>query len=73
MRKFRTACGGVITISPKAEDHLVAHPEVRGLLLEAIGRVALPRDGAFLSTEVEMGRIVGRSDRHNGLFYTRRG
>jgi hypothetical protein len=40
---------------------LVAHPEVRGLLLEAIGRVVLPRDGAFLSTEVEMGRIVGRS------------
>lgn len=63
MRKFKTACGGVIVIPRKAEDHLVAHPEVRNLLSEAIGRVALPRNGngAFLSTEVEMGRVVGLS------------
>lgn len=61
MRKFKTACGGIIVVPRKAEDHLVAHPEVRDLLPKAIGRMTLPRDGTFLSTEVEMGRIVGRS------------
>lgn len=61
MRKFWTADGGMIIIPPKAENHLVAHPEVRDFLPEAIGRVMLPSDGAFLSTEVEMGRVVGRS------------
>lgn len=61
MRKFQTACGGVIVIPQKAENHLVAHPEVRDLLPEAIGLVVLPSGGAFLSTEVEMGRVVGKS------------
>lgn len=61
MREFKAACGGRVIVPRKAENHLVAHPEVRNLLPEAIGRVKLPRDGAFLSAEVEMGRVVGRS------------
>ena len=61
MRNFQTTCGGTIVVPRKAEDHLRAHPEVDLLLPEAIARVRLPRDGAFLSAEVEMGRIVGRS------------
>lgn len=61
MRKFRTADGGTIMVPSKAEDHLRAHPEVAGLLPEAAALVRLPRDGSFLSTKVEMGRIVGRS------------
>jgi len=61
MRKFKTADGGTILVSPKAEDHLRAHPEVDGILGEAIAKVRLPQDGAFLSEEVEMERIVGRS------------
>lgn len=63
MRKFRTACGGVIVIPQKAEGHLRAHPEVTNVLPEAIALVRLPLDGAFLSTEVEMGRTVGRDGR----------
>lgn len=61
MREFKTACGGLIIVPRKAEDHLVAHPEVRDLMPEAIGRVLLPRNGAFLSAEVETERIIGRS------------
>ena len=61
MRKFKTFCGGTIVVPRKAEDHLLAHPEVDLLLPEAIARVRLPQDGAFLSAEVEIGRIVGRS------------
>ncbi len=63
MSAFKTACGGTIIVLRKAKGHLVAHPEVLNLLPEAIGKVVLPQDGAFLSTEVEMGRIVGRSGR----------
>jgi hypothetical protein len=63
MAESTTACGGIILILPKAQEHLRAHPEVEALLPEAIGRVILPRDGSFLSTEVEMGRIVGLSGR----------
>lgn len=61
MRKFRTACGGTVIVPRKAEDHLRAHPEVEELLAEAVAKLRLPRDGAFLSAEVEMGRVVGRS------------
>lgn len=61
MRNFKTACGGTIVLPRKAEDHLRAHPEVDLLLPEAIARVRLPHDGAFLSAEVEIGRVVGRS------------
>lgn len=61
MKAYKTACGGMIVVPPKAEDHLRAHPEVLALLPEAIGRVELPKDGSFLATEVEMERVVGRS------------
>ena len=61
MRKFKTFCGGAIVVPRKAEDHLRAHPNVDLLLPEAIARVRLPRDGAFLSAEVEMRRVVGKS------------
>ena len=61
MHKFKTACGGTIVVPRKTEDHLRAHPEVEGLLSEAIAKVRLPQGGAFLSVEVEMGRIIGRS------------
>ncbi len=61
MREFKTACGGRIIVPQKAEDHLRAHPEVEELLTEAVALVRLPRDSAFLSAEVELGRIVGRS------------
>jgi len=61
MRKFKTFCGGTIVVPRKAEDHLRAHPNVDLLMPEAIARVQLPRNGAFLSAEVEIGRVVGRS------------
>jgi hypothetical protein len=58
-KKYRTACGGYILISPKSEDHLKAHPEVTEILPEAIGRIKLPSSG-LLSTEVELGRVIGK-------------
>lgn len=61
MRNFKTACGGHIIVPRKVEYHLVAHPEVRELMPEAIGRMFLPRNGGFLSAEVEMERIIGWS------------
>ena len=61
MREFKTACGGRVIVPQKAENHLRAHPEVEGILAEAIALVRLPRDDAFLSAEVEMERIIGRS------------
>jgi hypothetical protein len=61
MRKFKTFCGGTIVVPHKVEGHLRAHPNMDLLLPEAIARVRLPHDGAFLSAEVEMGRVVGRS------------
>jgi len=61
MRMFRTACGGTIVVPAKAEDHLRAHPEVEGVLAEAVAKVRLPQNGAFLSAEIEMGRVVGKS------------
>jgi hypothetical protein len=61
MRKFKTFCGGTIVVPRKAEDHLRAHPNVDLLMPESIARVQLPRNGAFLSAEVEIGRVVGRS------------
>jgi hypothetical protein len=61
-RKHITACGGFILIPQKAEDHLQAHPEVWKILPEAIGRIKLPSTD-FLSTEVEMGRVIGKITR----------
>jgi hypothetical protein len=63
MHKFKTVCGGTIVVPRKAEDHLVAHPNVHDLLREAVALVRLPHAGAFLSAEVEMGRVVGLSGR----------
>ena len=60
--KYRTACGGFILISQKAEDHLKAHPEVREIIHEAIGQIKLPSTG-LLSTEVELGRVIGKKTR----------
>lgn len=51
---------GTMVIPQTAKDHLQAHPEVLGLLPEALGRLDLPQ-GAFLVAGIEMGRIVGRS------------
>ena len=59
MKKYVTACGGTIVVPCKAEEHLRAHPEVREILAEAIGKVSLPSSGEFLATEVNMGRVVG--------------
>ena len=59
--EFKTACGGMILVPPKAQEHLRAHPEVGKLLAEAIGQLLLPPRGKFLAVEVEMGRVVGRS------------
>ncbi|MBI3952719.1 MAG: hypothetical protein HY336_02060 [Candidatus Doudnabacteria bacterium] len=58
---YKTACGGTIVVPPKTQEHLRAHPEVEGVLAEAIGRLTLPEGGAFCATEIEMGRVVGRS------------
>ena len=49
-------------IPPKAAAHLIAHPEVKLVLPEAIRKTTLPENG-FLSAEVEMGRIVGKESK----------
>lgn len=59
--EYKTACGGTIVVPSKAQEHLRVHPEVHGLLQEAVGRLALPEDGRFLAVAVEMGRVVGKS------------
>jgi len=61
-RKFTTACGGFINISPKSENHLQAHPDVNKFLPEAICRVVLPSSG-FMSAEVEFDRFIGKTSR----------
>ena len=58
---YDAADGGSIVVLPHAQVHLSAHPDVVGLLAEAIGRITLPRHGAFVEIAVEMGRVVGRS------------
>lgn len=42
---LRTACGGTLTILPKAQEHLRAHPDVLDFLPEAIARITLPKTG----------------------------
>jgi len=61
--RFITKCGKTIVVPQKALSHLKAHPEVGSILPEIIRRITLPLDSSFLSTEVEMERIVGRSGR----------
>jgi len=60
---MNTKCGGRILVTRGAEKHLEAHPEVSSLLAEACGRIDLPDNGSFLSTEVEMERVVGKAGR----------
>ena len=60
--EFSTGCGGIIMVPFSAQEHLRAHPEVSELLAEAIGRLSLPSGGQFLAIEVEMGRVIGRSN-----------
>lgn len=59
-QQLRTACGGRLLISRKAIEHLRAHPEVATILPEAVGQIVLP-SGGFMSAEVDIGRVVGRS------------
>ena len=58
---YRTKCGGVLVLPPKTKEHLVAHPEVGGLIEEVAGLIELPRDGSFVAKEIDLGRTVGRS------------
>jgi len=58
---YTTACGGQLVIPWKTREHLLAHPEVGELLEEVAGLLRLPSDGSFLATEVNLGRIIGRS------------
>lgn len=59
--EYKTKNGGTIVVPRKAQSHLLAHPDVLVILSEVIGKIILPRDGLFLATEVEMGRIIGQS------------
>lgn len=59
--EYQATRGGSIIVPPKAQEHLRAHPEVGGVLAEAIGHLTLPLNGEFLAVAVEMGRVVGRS------------
>lgn len=63
MRKYRTACDGIIIIPRRTEEHLLAHPEIEMILPEAIGRITLPQTSVFFETEVEMNRVIGREGR----------
>ena len=52
-----------LIITKKTEEHLRAHPEISGILPEIMNNLTFPEDGSFLRTEVEMGRIIGKSGR----------
>jgi hypothetical protein len=56
---LRTACGGTLTILPKAQEHLRAHPDVLDFLPEAIASITLPKTG-FMATVIDMGRVIGK-------------
>ena len=58
---YTTACGGRLVVPRKTREHLLAHPDVVGLLDEVTGLIQLPSDGSFLATEVNLGRVLGRS------------
>lgn len=55
---YTTACGKQVYLSEKAYEHLVAHPEVFGLLPEAISKANL-RNTRFAEIEVDLGRTIG--------------
>lgn len=58
---YRTKCGGVLVLPPKTKEHMAAHREVGDLIEEATARLQLPKDGSFLATEIDFGRVIGRS------------
>lgn len=58
---YATACGGRLVVPPKTREHLLAHPEVGGLMEEVAGLLRLPSDGSFLARAVDLGRVIGRS------------
>ncbi|WP_139143394.1 hypothetical protein [Janthinobacterium sp. HH104] len=59
--KYKTACGGYLSISARVQSHLLAHPDVITHLPEAASKLHLPSDGMKLECEVPMGRVIGRS------------
>ena len=59
--KYKTACGGYLTISARVHSHLLAHPDVIAHLPEAASKLHLPSDGTKLECEVPMGRVIGRA------------
>lgn len=59
--KYKTACGGYLTISACVHSHLLAHPDVIAHLPEAASKLHLPSDGTKLECEVPMGRVIGRA------------
>ncbi len=62
LREFKTADNARIIIPKSTEEHLLAHPEIDGILAEVLSKVHLPESG-MLITEVNMDRILGRSAR----------
>lgn len=61
METLKTACGRELVVTDRTAKHLEAHPEARDLLVEAVSKVTLPTEGDFLLTEVDMGRVIGKS------------
>lgn len=55
-----TRTGGTITVPPETLAHLEAHPDVGALIEEAVGLLD-SSSGAFIATDVDMGREVGLS------------
>ncbi len=51
--------GTILSVSKEAEGHLLAHPDVWGMLEEALGSI-VPKDD-FLLKEVKFDRVVGLS------------
>jgi hypothetical protein len=61
MTTYKTRCGGTIHISPRAKNHLQAHPEVLDLLQSAIKKISLPTIDQNYEGEIDLGRVIGRS------------
>ncbi len=58
---IKSACGGKIIIGARAREHMLIHADVGAVLTEAISKLRLPRNGAFLETDVDLGCIVGKT------------
>ena len=67
MTQQYTTANGITVIAPKAaQQHLEAHPETKGILAEAIGKISIASpatNNGMQTIEVDMGRIMGRSGR----------